>query len=202
MGLPESADFGGVPLVVPDSWRRATVSAPVPVVRCRYIFPDTHNRPGEQCKRWSLRGTDLCIKHGGQLENVRQHAEAVVESARLRLVGSTDRAVDWLLDLAENSASDAVRLKATTEVLDRAGVRGGVEVDVNVEDKRSPADVLRQKISELRERTIEGEVVRRTEDAAAQAALEAATTASEDVTVTAVDQDVTPTVEESPDVQL
>lgn len=149
----------GVPLVIPDGWKKATLGAPVPVVRCTYIFPDTHARPGEQCRRWSLRGTVKCIKHGGQLPGVREHSEALVESARLRLIGATDQAVDWLVDLAENSTSDAVRLKATTEVLDRAGVRGGVEVDVSVSTSKDPADILRERLSTLKKRTIEGELV-------------------------------------------
>src|SRR4051794_26381530 len=79
---PADAYGDGAPLIVPPSWKRATVGAPVPVVRCTYIFPDTHDRPGEQCKRWSLRGTTVCIKHGGALPGVREHSEAVVESAR------------------------------------------------------------------------------------------------------------------------
>jgi len=175
------APFGdGVPLVVPAGWKRASLGAPVPVIRCTYIFPDTHDRPGEQCKKWSLRGATKCIKHGAQLENVRQHAEAVVESARLRLIGSTDDAVDWLLELAEKSTSDAVRLKATTEVLDRAGVRGGVEVDVNVSETQNPGDVLRERLEQLKRRTIEGQLA---DEASASAALEAATSADTDDTV-------------------
>ena len=160
----------GVPLTVPKSWKGATLGQPVPVVRCTYIYPDTHSKPGEQCRAWSLRGCLKCIKHGGNLPNVRAHAEAVVESARLRLIGSTDQAVDWLLDLAENSTSDAVRLKATTEVMDRAGVKGGMEVDVNVTHSTDPAELLRERLATLRKRTIEGEIAKRT---AEQVALEA-----------------------------
>ncbi len=156
---PADAFPEGTPLVIPAGWKKATLGAPVPVVQCTYIFPDTHSRPGEQCRRWSLRGSLKCVKHGGQLPNVREHADAMVESARLRLIGATDKAVDWLLDLAENSTSDAVRLKATTEVMDRAGVRGGVEVDVNVSADASPAELLREKLATLRSRTLEGEVV-------------------------------------------
>ena len=82
----------------------------------------------------------------------------MVESARLRLMNNTDLAVDWLFDLAENSTSDAVRLKATTEVLDRAGVKGGIEVDVTVTANQDPAVLLRERLDTLRKRTIEGEL--------------------------------------------
>lgn len=176
--MPADA-FGddAVPLHVPDGWKKASLGAPVPVVRCVYIFPDTHDRPGEQCKKWSLRGTTVCIKHGGRLDSVRQHAEAVVESARLRLIDRSDEAVDWLLDLGRNSTSDAVRLKAATEVLDRSGVKGGIEVDVNVTHTADPAELLRERLATLRKRTIEGEVAKRD---AEQAALEAATDPTSD----------------------
>lgn len=173
MSLPAFDGSDGPEITVPASWKRATLGAPVPVIRCTYIFPDTHERPGEQCKRWSIRGATKCVKHGGNLDNVRQHAEAMVESARLRLIGATDQAVDWLLDLAANSTSDAVRLKATTEVMDRAGVRGGVEVDVQVDTKQDPATLIREKLEVLRKRTIEGEVMHRE----AEQVIEAATTA-------------------------
>lgn len=184
----------GVPITVPDAWKRATLATPVPVVRCTYIFPDTHDRPGEQCGRWSLRGALLCIKHGGRLPTVRQHAEAVVEAARLRLVGSADMAVDVIEDLAQNSISDAVRLKAAESILDRVGVRGGVEIDVQVDDKRDPSDVLRDRINTLRQRTIEGELVRREDEALVAQALEAAT--NEEVSVT-VEPDEVPNMEDS-----
>ena len=152
MGEPE--------LVIPAGWKRATLSTPVPVVRCHYIFPDTHDRPGEQCKRWSIRGHTKCIKHGGQLSNVQEYAAATVESARMRLVGLTDKAVDTLEELMDSATSEAVRLGAVKEIMDRGGVHGKTEVEVAVTDGRqSPADVLRDRLKKLRERTIDGEVV-------------------------------------------
>lgn len=185
----------GVPITVPASWKRATLGAPVPVVRCTYIFPDTHARPGEQCGRWSIRGGLHCVRHGGQLPNYAKHAEAVVEAGKLRLVGDTDHAIDVLEDLMDNSSSDAVRAKVALEVLDRAGIRGGVEVDVSVDDKRDPAEVLRDRINTLRTRTIEGELVRREGEALATLALEVAT--AEEASVT-VEHDEVPDTEEAP----
>lgn len=156
---PSDAFPEGVPLVVPSSWKRATLSAPVPVVRCTYIFPDTHERPGEQCKRWSLRGAQKCVKHGAQLTNVKEHAAAVVEAGRLRLIEAVPELTDWLVDLAENSTSDAVRLKAITEGLDRAGLKGGAEIDINVNENQDPGSILRERLATLKRRTIDGEVV-------------------------------------------
>ena len=121
-----------------------------------------------------------CVKHGASLPNVREHSEAMVESARLRLIGSLDDATDWLLELAEKSTSDAVRLKATTEVMDRAGLKGGVEIDVNVSETQNPGDVLRERLEQLKRRTIEGQLADAT---AASEAIEAATAADLDDTL-------------------
>lgn len=148
-----------MPITVPKSWKRATLGAPVPVVRCTYIFPDSHNRPGEQCKRWSIRGTTVCLVHGGRLPGVQEHSAAVVEAAKLRLIESADEAVDWLLDLGRNATSEAVRLGAAKEVLDRSGAKTADIVDVNVNVGQSPAEVLKERLAKLRERTVDGEVV-------------------------------------------
>jgi hypothetical protein len=46
-----------------------------------------------------------------------------------------------------------VRLKATTEILDRAGVRGGMDInlDVEVTDGRSPAQIVQERLLALAE---------------------------------------------------
>jgi hypothetical protein len=50
----------------------------------------------------------------------------------------------------ETAQSEPVRLKAATEILDRAGVRGGVEIDVGVDvSLRSPADIIAERLQRL-----------------------------------------------------
>jgi hypothetical protein len=50
----------------------------------------------------------------------------------------------------ENAVSEPARLKAATEILDRAGVRGGVELDIAVDTtKRSPADIVAERLQRL-----------------------------------------------------
>jgi hypothetical protein len=51
----------------------------------------------------------------------------------------------------ENAASEPVRLKASTEILDRAGVRGGIEFDARIEvaDGRQPAQVVAERLQRL-----------------------------------------------------
>jgi hypothetical protein len=70
---------------------------------------------------------------------VQEHAAAVVEAARLRLIGMSDMAIDVLEDLALNSTADQVRLGAARDVLDRANVKGDTVIDVKVEHSMETA---------------------------------------------------------------
>lgn len=133
---------------VPLKWR-PTPAAPVPVVRCTAI-----KKNGERCGRWSLRGTVKCIVHGGQLPVVQQHADAVVEAARLRLIGATDAAVDQIVDLMENATAEGIRLKAAQDVLDRAGVKGPVEIDLTVTQAENPAARIAQRLGQISARIV------------------------------------------------
>ena len=60
-------------------------------------------------------------------------------------------AVDVLEDLMQFAASEPVKLKASTEILDRAGVRGGVELDgnISVTDGRPAAEIIAERLSRL-----------------------------------------------------
>lgn len=51
----------------------------------------------------------------------------------------------------QSAASEPVRLKASTEILDRAGVRGGIEFDARLEvtDGRPPAQVVAERLQRL-----------------------------------------------------
>jgi hypothetical protein len=42
----------------------------------------------------------------------------------------------------ESAESEPVKLKAATEILDRAGIRGGVEIDAKVDVNIQPAAIL------------------------------------------------------------
>jgi hypothetical protein len=55
-----------------------------------------------------------------------------------------------LEDLMENAESEPVKLKAATEILDRAGVRGGIEIDSNVSiDVRPAASIIAERLQRL-----------------------------------------------------
>lgn len=128
---------------IPLGWK-PTAAEPLPVVRCVQIKKD-----GQRCARWSLRGTDRCVKHGGQLPNVKGNAEAKVEAARMRLVENLDLAVDVLEDLMQPGTAEAIRLKAAESVMDRTGLRGGFEVQIDAEVTVNPADTVKERLAKL-----------------------------------------------------
>lgn len=113
--------------------------------RCRQIKSD-----GIRCLLWASgreKDDGLCRIH---LRTVRKPG-AAVEQARMKLAQGAPAAVDILEDLMENAQSEPVKLKAATEILDRAGVKGGFEFDVNVEvtDARPAAQVIAERLQKL-----------------------------------------------------
>lgn len=92
------------------------------------------------------------MSHGAQLPNVKEHAQAVVEAARMRMIGLTDMAIDAIEDLVENATSDAVRLKAATEVLDRAGIKGAPDLQIVVENRQSAAEIIAERLASMSKR--------------------------------------------------
>lgn len=127
----------------PSSPRKKPAAMPL---RCRAIKDD-----GIRCMLWSSgRPADdgYCRIHLGSLQ--RRPGEDV-ERARAKLTQAAPYAVDVLEDLMENAASEPVRLKASTEILDRAGVRGGVEFDANISinDGRPAAQIVAERLERL-----------------------------------------------------
>lgn len=114
--------------------------------RCRAVKDD-----GIRCMLWSSgRPADdgYCRIHLGSIQ--RKPGEDI-ERARAKLTQAAPYAVDVIEDLMENAASEPIRLKAASEILDRAGVRGGVEFDanININDTRSPAQIVAERLSRL-----------------------------------------------------
>lgn len=115
--------------------------------RCRMIKDD-----GIRCMLWgSGRPQDdgLCRIH---LKSQRKPGEDI-ERARRKLMQAAPYAVDVLEQLMESAESEPVRLKATTEILDRAGLRGGqdISLDVEVSDARPAAQVVAERLARLSE---------------------------------------------------
>ena len=74
-----------------------------------------HSRSKEQCKRWAIRGGNVCAMHGGKAPQVKAKAEA-------RLAALVDPAIGKLQKLI-NARSEMVSLAAVKDVLDRNGFK-------------------------------------------------------------------------------
>lgn len=77
-----------------------------------------------QCLKPALAGGTVCKFHGGAARHVRN-------AARARLANAADRMAKELLHMAtDEKVSDAVKLNAIRDALDRAGLKPGVEVEI------------------------------------------------------------------------
>jgi hypothetical protein len=95
-----------------------------------------------------IKDDGLCRVH---LRHVKKNPSDDIERARKKLVQAAPYAVDVLEDLMNSAVSEPVRLKASTEILDRAGVRGGIELDgnINVTDARPAAEIISERLQRL-----------------------------------------------------
>lgn len=113
--------------------------------RCTYIKAD-----GVRCMLWcSGRKTDmgLCRTHLGSRQG---NLAGAVQKARTRAYQAAPAALEILEHLMESAESEPVKLKAATEILDRAGVRGGIEIDAKVDINERPSeDILRERLLRL-----------------------------------------------------
>jgi hypothetical protein len=125
----------------PKSPKRAPLGLPG---RCRLTKTD-----GTRCQLWNsgrIKDDGLCRIHLGSTRRTANN----VEIARLKISQASSYAVDVLEELMETAVSEPVKLKAATEILDRAGVRGGMELNIDVKTTdRSPAEVLAERLARL-----------------------------------------------------
>ena len=113
--------------------------------RCKQIKDD-----GIRCQLWTggrLQDDGLCRVHLGSLRNKPTDS---VERARSRLTQAAPAAVDLLEHLIEHGESEPVKLKAATEILDRAGVRAGFDISTDVTiDLRPAASIIAERLGRL-----------------------------------------------------
>ena len=125
----------------PKSEKRAPLGLPS---RCRMTKTD-----GTRCQLWNsgrIKDDGLCRVHLGSTRRTANN----VEIARLKISQASTYAVDVLEELMETAISEPVKLKAATEILDRAGVRGGMELNIDIKNTdRSPAEILAERLARL-----------------------------------------------------
>lgn len=96
-----------------------------------YIVDCEWNRLTRPCLGLPIRGGTVCQTHGGRIGAVKEAAAralaAASEVVALRLIGLTD-----VEDEQQVRIEPSDRIKAANSVLDRAGVKGTVELEVKL----------------------------------------------------------------------
>lgn len=93
-----------------------------------------HRKNGQRCKNAAILGGVVCKFHGGAASHVRN-------AARARLANAADRMARQLLKMAtDDNVSDAVKLRAITEALDRGGLTTKTNVDIEIGSR--PIDAI------------------------------------------------------------
>jgi len=78
------------------------------------------------CFKWPIKGGTVCVEHGGGIENVRK-------AAQLRLLSAADSLIGALIGIGLDAKQDAkARVQAINSALDRAGVKGTIDLRVEI----------------------------------------------------------------------
>ena len=109
---------------------------------------------GTRCWGWSDGSTDLngmCRVHARRAGRYQPLGMSAMQIARNRLQSGVGEMVNTLEELANTAESETVRLGAVKDFLDRAGIRGGIEIEQKVEvTVNEAADIVRDRIAKLR----------------------------------------------------
>lgn len=97
----------------------------------------------EQCGKLGRPGRALCDQHWGEQQ---------LDAARAKLRANVLLAVEALVEITKTS-TDPERVRAANSILDRAGLRNGLDVTIRpAAPGESPAVVLEERLAKLRAR--------------------------------------------------
>lgn len=105
------------------------------------------SQTGQPCRNNAIEGATVCRMHGGSAPQVRQ-------KARQRLLEAVDPLMAELIRLALHGESESVRVAATKDALDRAGLNPKmlIESEVTIHDGGDVDREIARLAAELAER--------------------------------------------------
>lgn len=107
-------------------WSEAWWATRSPDVQARRCTARLSDESGQRCGKAAMKGQRVCGTHGGR-------SKRAIEAAKRRIAETADVAAKQLLKLAfDDKQSADIRLKATLQLLDRAGVNAKTSVEVEV----------------------------------------------------------------------
>lgn len=140
-----AAKAGSVALLGSEAVRASKKSMvaemPVPVVECGF----------RGCKDAAMPGATRCRRHGGDWLDPRIRQNLLM-AAYMKLVESTDIAVEALIQVAEHGRREEARVMAAKEILDRAGIRAGVDITIHAAEETGRSthlDEIREKLDRM-----------------------------------------------------
>lgn len=93
-------------------------------LRGQPILDDDGRRQYKDCGNWAAIGSDVCSSHGG-------NAPQVIAAAKKTLALATRNIADVLQNIAmDERLPPETRIKAAKEIMDRAGIRAGVDLGI------------------------------------------------------------------------
>ncbi len=126
------SESDNLPAVIPNQTRKRGTHAPDPPIEGRdwstYSRPERRctahsSRTGDQCKNSAIKGHNVCRYHGGAAPQTKQ-------AAQTRLDNASELMAKQLLGIALSAESEAVKLAAVKDALDRTIGKAPTTVEI------------------------------------------------------------------------
>lgn len=127
-------------------------SANIQSIMCQHTSA-FRTRGGEeivrQCNGHAIGMTGFCEKHGGTYLDPDEMKHLILANQQ-KIVAATSMATEVMIELMLTSPNDAIRLRASEQLMNRGGLSESRDINVSIEHKvESPGAKLMKRISEL-----------------------------------------------------